>query len=325
MWLALLHLAFLDLPSAAYIRAGSARSNSPQYARVDGSIETVWQRPNGDVKGIFFFAHGCNHQAVDLFTEVGPDGFKFDGCARSYLGQCLGLPEEMRMRQRVRQQGYVVAAVSGGSGARSCWNLKKDAPRVKRALDYIRGVENLPLAPLVLMGGSSGGAFMGELVLQDLGNVKCSVPMISFINVASDYPKHVATMFVHMARDTRTTAGVKTNIDELTQRGVRTERLTVEPAAVNAQFLRRDGFGLAEASAQKVIAKFTAGGLLDDEGFLKDDPRTSKWRASLQPLAAELGGLGPDVSKLSELLNIAYGQHECVYPDQVLDFCGIPR
>merc|ERR1719464_2052101 len=89
-------------------------AHHPKYHRVDGHIETLWQVPKGDVKGIFFAAHGCCHQGPDYFNEVEPDGWNFKDCAHTYFGRCLGLPEEVRFRHAVLARGYVLVAVSGG-------------------------------------------------------------------------------------------------------------------------------------------------------------------------------------------------------------------
>eukprot|EP00913_Durusdinium_trenchii_P023025 g21620.t1 len=78
----------------------------PRYERVDGDVETLWQRPEGPVKGLFFIAHGCNHQAPDVFTEVTETGETFKECASSIFGKCLGLPEEVALRHYALSRGY---------------------------------------------------------------------------------------------------------------------------------------------------------------------------------------------------------------------------
>jgi hypothetical protein len=49
--------------------------------------------------------------------------------------------------------------------------------------------------------------------------------------------------------------------------------------------------------------------MVDDAGFLVDDPRASDWREALAPLAGA-DRMQPDKSALSEVLNVAYAMHE---------------
>lgn len=306
-----------------------SKKHYPKYARfgTNSDIETVWQRPNGDVRGIFFFAHGCHHQATDLWTDVGPDGWKFSECKSSNYKSCLGLPEEVLLRQKMRKKGYVVVAVSGGTGARDCWDPDVDAPRVKTALDHVRAQENLPHQPLILMGSSSGGGFMGELVLQDLENVSCVVPVLSSITVYRDYPLKVPALFIHMSRDKLNLDSVRENLEELNTMGVRADEVMVPPVNVSVDFLVHRGYGLTRASAEQVSTSLKETGMVDDDGFLKEDPRESNWREAIKAVSGledEVGGLGSDTSRLSELLNIAFGKHECVaYTDHITEFCEL--
>ncbi|CAE8683095.1 unnamed protein product, partial [Polarella glacialis] len=83
------------LLGAALLLAGGQASKllqaAPRYERVNGNIETVWQRPSVEPKGLFFIAHGCQHQGTDIFSQV---ELGEDICKNSNSGSCLGLPEE---------------------------------------------------------------------------------------------------------------------------------------------------------------------------------------------------------------------------------------
>lgn len=297
----------------------------PRYARVDGSIETVWQRPLGDPKGIFFFAHGCNHQGTDFFSDVGPDGWIFEACASSNSGQCLGLPEEVRLRQAVRARGYVAMAVSGGSGRRSCWDMRKDPIRVARAIRHVQAEEGLPEdVPVLAIGASSGGAFMGTLAAPlesgGLPRLKCIVPQISAL--AGGRNRGVPTLFVHMPRDEMRDMYVKADMLDLAAEDVRTAEIRVQPIPVTALLLERC---LSADVATVVLESLRHGGHLDREGYQKYNSRARTWVSAvsraLPPSVNDT--LKLDESCLAELMNVAWAEHEITsqYADQMIDFC----
>jgi len=297
----------------------------PRYERVDGDIETVWQRPPGEPRGIFFIAHGCKHQATDLFTEIGPDGWRFEACPASNFGRCLGLPEEVRLRQAARARGYVVAAVSGGSGRQSCWHTAADLPRVAAALRRVRAAEGLPeTAPVLALGASSGGAFVGRLAGPLAGgglpHLRCIVPQIMSVG---GYPNRgVPALFVHMARDRYTAEEVRADVRELEGAGVRVGEIAVEPMAVTAELLSRC---LAESLAHDVATALREHGLVDDRGHLLGDSRARRWVRSVRRALAGRSDdtLAPDESCIAELMNVAWAQHEMTseYAGEILDFC----
>ncbi|CAJ1445966.1 unnamed protein product [Effrenium voratum] len=297
--------------------AVSAAAHRPQYAKVSGA-ETLWQRPEGEVKGILFIAHGCKHQATDVFSEV-TDGWKFESCARSNFGRCLALPEEVEMRNYALSRGYVVMAVSGGSGVQSCWYGERDVDKVVEAVAHVRQAENLATAPLLAMGASSGGAFVGLLpAAQDL-NLKCIVPEI--MDVQSDLNDKVPTLFIHMPRDHRTARGVKENIQDLQDRNVRVTELSAKPRRVTSEFLQKC---VTAELAKKLLRSFEEGGVIDSSGYLQEDPRARGWvSAAKELLPEELDSLEPDESCLAELMNVAWAFHEFTaeFAPQIIDFC----
>lgn len=301
----------------------SASEVRPHYARVDGDIETLWQRPlTSGVRGLVFLAHGCMHQATDFFADREPDGWLFTACAHSNFGRCLGLPEERRLVLRARERGYLVAAVSGGSGRQSCWDMRRDGPRVAAAVRHVLAEERLPADTQVLaMGASSGGAFLGQLLLTDLQpQLRCIAPQISAIRVPSG--GSVPTIFVHMSRDERTARMVADNVRQLQRLGVRAAQIEVEPESITADFLKAS---MPEASAHGVVAALSSAGLLAADGHLKADPRGTvpQWSRAARAAAPQSDSLTPDESPLSEALNVAWAFHEfsSASADEVLDFC----
>eukprot|EP00429_Kryptoperidinium_foliaceum_P068125 CAMPEP_0176066770 /NCGR_PEP_ID=MMETSP0120_2-20121206/33323_1 /TAXON_ID=160619 /ORGANISM="Kryptoperidinium foliaceum, Strain CCMP 1326" /LENGTH=329 /DNA_ID=CAMNT_0017400379 /DNA_START=27 /DNA_END=1016 /DNA_ORIENTATION=+ len=323
--LALLWLSALAHGSGAQYERKQRR---PQYARVGGDdgVETLWQRPAADPpRGILFVAHGCGHQGPDLFTEVGPDGFEFPGCKRSYLGKCLGLPEEMRLRKAGLARGYIVMAVSGGFGRKSCWMPGEDLGNVAMAVEHVRKTEGLPEdTPVLAMGASSGGAFVGHLAQPleqgGLPHLKCIVPEIMAIDANSN--RGVPTLFVHMPRDKSTAAAVERDMQVLRSKGIRSKEIPVRPVPVTEEFLAQC---FDKATAADVLRAMQADKLLDHQGLLAEDARRRVWVKTVRTAIAGRSSdtLEADESCMAELLNVAWAQHEFTsqFAEEMLDFC----
>lgn len=298
----------------------------PRYARTGPKedIETLWQRPPGEVKGMLFIAHGCNHQATDFFTMQGRDGWQFTGCEKSFSGSCLGLPEEVEMRRAARNRGYLVVTVSGGNGKHSCWDSRRDVDRVKLALQYVREQEGLQSVPLFATGASSGGALVGALAAAGVPHLKCVSPQVSAIDVPATFPQDVSIFFVPMVRDKGTAAQVQQNIQQLKKQGIRVAQQVVKESPLSDKFLENNGVGLTPGAADEAMASFRKSGVVNEHAFLKEDPRVSNWRQAVKAVPkSELGSTKPDASKLSELLNVAYAFHELTaqYILEMLNFC----
>lgn len=308
--------------------AGAGHSLVPRYALVgEGRVETMWQRPRGTPRGLFFMAHGCNHQGTDFFSNVGLDGYVLTECGTSNFGKCLGLPEEVRLRQVARSRGYVAMSVSGGSGSQSCWSMARDAARVREAVEFVLRAEGLPAdAPVLATGASSGGGFMGQLALPvdkgGLPNLRCIVPQIMPLRKVP-VERDVPTLYVHMPRDTRTASGVRRNMLLLKRSGKRVAEIKVHPVPVTAGLLRPClGPELAQAAVASLHA---AGGVLDDAGMLLEDARGRNWvpavQSAIQGKSAD--SLEPDESCVAEAMNVAWAMHEMTsqFADKYFDFC----
>lgn len=299
----------------------------PKYAKVDGSIETLWQAPRAaDVKGVLFMAHGCNHQATDFFTEMGADGWRLDACAASRFGRCLGLPEERQLVEEARNRGYYVVAVSG-TGWHRCWDFSKDPVRVRKALDYVFRAEGLnDTLPILATGASSGGAFMSAFALAMRRPPVCVVPQISALDSAgslSDFAAlRVPTLFVHMAlHDPGTAARIDGDVRELEAHGVPTKQIRVLPTRPADELAAH----FSKEEAEELRAALEGGGLLKPDGTLATDPRRSAWRGApgLRNFVAGKDTLIADESALAELMNVAWAGHEFTakFASQMLDFC----
>ena len=59
--------------------------------------------------GVLFVAHGCSHAGSDFWPKTGR-------CVH-----CLGLPEEVRVREAALRRGYAVVAASSFDRETKCW------------------------------------------------------------------------------------------------------------------------------------------------------------------------------------------------------------
>lgn len=110
------------------------------------------------------------------------------------------------------------------------------------------------------------------------------------------------------------------------------DEIELTPAAITEQFfVDRLGYMYAQPKATNAIL---AGELvkalktrrfLDAEDRLLSDPRRSSWRGVLRPVLAKHGAIDSfvaDESPMAEVLNVAYGLHECcaTHADDVFAF-----
>eukprot|EP00929_Paragymnodinium_shiwhaense_P102386 TRINITY_DN65586_c0_g1_i2.p1 TRINITY_DN65586_c0_g1~~TRINITY_DN65586_c0_g1_i2.p1 ORF type:complete len:326 (+),score=57.23 TRINITY_DN65586_c0_g1_i2:69-1046(+) len=316
-WPCLLPLVLSDasmpvVRDTTFVGYSPRSSQYPQYSRLAGpwysrlplgeEIETIWHRPPGDVKGIVFFLHECGHQATDLFFNVAEDGWWMRDCDTSNFNECLGLSDHVLFRQEARRLGYLVAASSGGSGRQSCWREDNDINRAKIAIDHIGQQEQLAGVPLIIVGVSSS-KFMKAFVRSHPRGLSCIVSVNAALGVAGDHPAQIPTIFQHMPRDVATAS------------------------KVTRDFLQRGGFGLAPATADKVIQALTAAGHLDASGLLKRNPRLVNWPMSVLHLEREVGGFGEDTSKLGALLHAAYAEDDFFggHAERILRTCESMR
>lgn len=320
------HIRFPKLASRTNLMAAADvgyDAHHPKYAKIKGDIETLWQRPAGEVQGIFFAAHGCCHQGPDYFNEVEPDGWKFEACHSTNSGGCLGLPEEVYFRRTVLSRGYVVVAVSGGAGTGDCWS-PTEAPKVRDAIEYVRQRENLPDSlPVFATGSSSGGSLMEPMAAPvdqgGVANIKCIVPMVSVAGVTE---RKIPTLHVCMAQDSFTCDSAHQQYLSLKAAGVRAGEIAAPPRRLTVGFLSKC---LNAKLAGKVIKALSDAGYLDDKGRLAADPRASNWRKHVHAAIEEESSdtLVADKSCLSELMNVAWSFHEFTgeYTGKMLDFC----
>mmetsp|Transcript_108639 Transcript_108639/g.307102 ORF Transcript_108639/g.307102 Transcript_108639/m.307102 type:complete len:384 (+) Transcript_108639:96-1247(+) len=305
------------------IARAEAETHRPKYARVGGDIETLWQLPSSRVKGLFFAAHGCCHQAPDYFSEQEPDGWRFAACSRTRSGGCLGLPQELHLRRAALARGYGFVAVSGGSGQGDCWS-PAEAPRVRRAIEHVLEAEGLPEGlPVFATGSSSGGLLMTPMALPvaegGVQNLRCIVPMVS---TAESTERKVPTLHVYMTEDSRTASFAHQQYLAIQSKGIRAGEIAAKPISVTAEFLGRC---LEADVAARVVDALRQHDLVDSDGKLRQDARQRTW---VEPVRRAIMGrstdtLEGDKSCLSELMKVAWSFHEFTgeWADEIIDFC----
>lgn len=293
------------------LAATLSESREPGYAsHLAGGVEAMWQVPESPV-AILFLAHGCSHSATDFWPPT-PKAPK-----------ALGLPEEVRLVRAALSVRLAVIAISSSDRDVRCWDFESDGPRVKDALTAFRAARSeLRGLPLVAMGASSGGAFVLQL--------PALVPVAAVVSQIMAIPPHLLpqpmppTLFVHMPRDRRTASLVHKCVHHLKQQGVAADQLEIAPQRPTADFFLQRIVRIDASTARSLHGALQKGGLLDDQGYLSDDPRRTAWReavSSQRGLLARLPGPGAggppdslvsDQSAVSEALNVAWAAHEIV-------------
>lgn len=310
----------------------------PQKAQVKPTkghpepIEVLWQRPSGSVRAVVLLLHGCAHQGTDWWP-------------REHCAHCLGLPEEIRILRRVLSRGYMAVAVTSIDRESGCWTLP-DLDRVEEALAHVYNSEGLASAfPLFAFGASSGGAFVGKLAdTAVVGRtlLRCRIPQImatpgtprfstTFQNGEHDSWPAPPTLFIHMPVDSRTAHRVSTSLDELWAGSVTAAELKCVPLPITDTFFSSRIDGISDRQSQKLANVLRDNGFLDEQGYLREDPRGFfDWRDALWSTGVpeELDdSLEPDGSKLNEEMNLAWAAHEmcATFVEEMLDFCEKPQ
>jgi len=315
-------------------------SRRPKSATPEG-IELIWQRPMKEPKGILLFLHGCHGRATGMFATDGPDGFHLDVCDTTQKKKCMGYVEEVLLRQKARKKGYLVAAVTGGVGnPRGCMNTM-DVPRIQLAMKYLVEQEpDMKDKPVIMMGHSSGGRVLPELVATGAGirNAKCIVPIADEIRIKGDsaaplgvtpnYPEDVSCFFVHMARDESREDNIQKNIHQMSQTGARTGDLKVpEFIPVTPELFHAEGYGLDNDTSTQLFRALQTGKLIDGNKILTRNPysKEDNWQHAFkkQGLVQKGGGY----TNLQAYMDVAWSEHWMAggrYLDQILEFCEKP-
>jgi hypothetical protein len=275
-----------------------------------GNVQAVVELPRfPDVKGLVFLAHGCHHSAIDFWPYS------------ASCPMCIGLPEELRISSAIVDAGWAAIAMSSADRHSSrCWDFETDGPRVVHALAEFRKEHRLNHLPLAALGVSSGGAFV--LLLAKMVPLHAVVSQIMAVPpsylVGFGGAPFPPTLFIHMPRDRRTAVGVRRCVRWLNQTGVRAANISVPPLQIHPGFFCRIP-GIDEPLSHRLRRSLAP--MLRDDDLLRENPRVGGWRDLVRAdreVVSQLPGsrpgvadsLEPDVSPLSEVLNLAWAEHE---------------
>jgi hypothetical protein len=259
-----------------------------------------------DVKGILFLAHGCSHSGTDWWPKS------------STCSSCTGLPVERSIVGAALQRGFLTVAQSSHNRNHKCWS-EPDLARVERTLSWLEEQFSLaPSTPIHLLGASSGGNFVGRFAVKHSGSqqngklrVSSAVVQISPIQGVSPpaVPSSLGLLFVHMGRDEMTADFISRFVAEAGRSSVK--EFIAKPLKLTPSFFHDHGAHLSLSDSASLVEALSKAGLVGKDGFLSADPRSSTWRdVAAKVLPATKDSLVADASGVSELLNLAWAQHE---------------
>ncbi|KAL4444235.1 hypothetical protein ABPG75_011972 [Micractinium tetrahymenae] len=274
--------------------------------------------------GVLAFFHGCAHNAYDLWPPQ-------EGCK-----ECRGLPGELSHTKQALSLGYAVVAINSldrsddpSSDTYRCFSYSEDKDSAVEALKDIIAELELEDLPLYLAGVSSGASFALKLLKDLEGELEVSGVISEVLAVDPDkdpfdFETWPPVAFIEMQKDTPTNKRIERNQEALAEAGVPAQIIHVPERAVYPAFFSDQAADVSPRLSVKIVAALKQIGVLDEQGWLQDDPRHGfeglDWRSQLQDLVPELSGskadvtysLEPDASDVSELLNTAYSGHEIV-------------
>lgn len=285
-------------------------------------IDVKYEMPTrpGVANGLIFLAHGCSHSAGDFWPRS-------PSCP-----DCLGLPEEIRIREAALRRGYAVVAISSMDRKSRCWR-EIDLDRVAHALGFLyRNLTLLQGLPLYGLGASSGGMFVLMLASsqpEPRFTAICSQIMALFPEDEMEYRiehsagRYPPTLFVHMPRDKMTARAVKESIAVLNKHKIPVKEIQVHPSPLTPSYLSETTDELPMEQSKAIFKAFKESKIIDERGFLIHDPRASDWRQVLKPLPFHDSlRLEPDASPISEELNVLWAGHEIIASttDETIDW-----
>jgi len=197
------------------------------------------------------------------------------------------------------------------------------------------------LPPIIVFGASSGGRFAGAVAevvaterqlnldrgLTDVdsqslfgrhGRLAGVVVQIMAIDPTVITPYWPPVAFIPMSRDRVTAAYITEDDRVLRLMGVPSKIFWVEPLSVDGPDFFQDRMNAPQPLANAMFDALHDGGFLEkQEGtehwYLAMDPRRSDWRESMRQSPdqdLQFLPLLADASPLSEVLNVAWAQHE---------------
>ena len=269
---------------------------------------------------ILFLAHGCNHRMTDWWLPKSTDD---DACP-----DCLGLPEERAIVQAALDRHFLVVALSS---LHKCWSAM-DATRVVKVLMQLQlkwsNKINKNPPPFLAFGASSGGHFVSSILPRSLEQHGTRLEgLISQImatpididddhhSISNDVRLPKAVGYIVMSRDTRTDQQAQQRVQEWQTLGVPVQYRQVKPLAIGSDFFASRIPEIDHSLSKKLVQALHDARLLNVEAYLMQNPRRSEWRSVLELVLSRSDGhykdtLIHDQSPLSEVMNVAWGEHE---------------
>ncbi|XP_057954942.1 uncharacterized protein LOC131148968 [Malania oleifera] len=262
-------------------------------AEFRNGTDVIWQIP-GSPRAVLFLAHGCNGRAVNFWD-------------RSPMCQnCVGLPEERLIVLHALARRFAVLTVSS---AGRCWSFGEERLIVKGIIRWWIEENKLEKLPLFALGASSGGYFVSVLAAElRFSSIALMIAegLFDEMDVREDYPP---TLFVHMPKDQFRKKRIDENIDFLRNKGIEAEGIRCMEFPMSPNFLADRIPALDQTTSFKLYELFHDKGFVDNNGYMRKDGRTTKWKEALK----ERNILLPDkhlLSHIQEEMNLAFAYHE---------------
>ena len=334
-------------PSSRFEAAPNDSSSSCSYHEVvvqDRKVKYVVVTPSEQPLGVLLLIHGCSHTCLDFCH------------ASNECPGCRGLPEEVRFAQFGLAFNMIVIAVSAADKSSHCWSgadvIKggvMKSPDVENVLTILKkeGVlvprGSLAQLPLIAMGASSGGTFVGKLAEGALGAqllgivVQIAAPPLSDSLYLS--PNTVVVYSV-MTRDKATARRSKEEFRRIhkkrTGSAIEMENDLAASTSFNGSFFSSSTkVGWCGVNPMRITPLFFSsrisnvslkasealhsqlllrGILSSSEWTIVKDPRHfGGWRNVVAPVLKKIGvkdDLKADKSPISEEMNVGFGYHE---------------
>ncbi|GLU04037.1 hypothetical protein SLE2022_212040 [Rubroshorea leprosula] len=255
--------------------------------------DLIWQIPDSP-KAVLFLAHGCNGRALN-FWDRSPD------CPK-----CVGLPEERLLVLHALFWKFAVLTISS---AKRCWTFGEEKLIVEEIIRWWIKRHKLEKLPLVALGASSGGYFVSALAY-DLRfssiTLMIAEGVFDKMDIPNDYPP---TLFVHMPKDVYRQQKISEFIEVLRNKGIDVAEIECMDFPLSPTFLADRIPGLDPIVSAKLFDLFRNKGFIDENGYMKRDGRSTRWKEALQGSKAVLLDKNL-VQHVQEELNLAFAYHE---------------
>ena len=279
-------------------------------------VNVLMQRPAQQYapQGIFFVGHGCSHSHTD-FWPANPE----------VCPECLGLPEDAAIvEMALHEFHFVVVAFSSVNRDSKCWALS-EGERVGNVLGKVQELlhgENTkgPRIPIIAFGASSGGKLVGGSLVEAVERTEAK-KLDAFISQISapeprthrkqDQHELPIAVYITMNRDKRTEQQAEEIVRSLKEEKHYARHLRVDSLPITESFFSdRITTITLEQSTAMVKALEQAHYLDPQTKQLVGDPRETKWRDVLRPHAPASDTFVADESPISEVMNVAWAEHE---------------